>query len=346
MRKLHLAIAILFAALAACCNRPAGETVTTVTVQKIYDEGTHAAFTSLARYKGKYYCSFREGWSHVFDEEGNAEGRVKILCSKDGNRWKVVADIGLDSTDLRDPKLTVTPDGRLMVTIGGSVYRNRSLVRTEPQVCFSSDGKNFSAPVPVRIDSAVRGTHDWIWRVTWHEGTGYGISYRNGEAILLKTLDGIGYEGVCRLSPPSDEKEGFPNEATIRFLPDGRMAVLLRRDPGKALLGLAAPPFREWDWKEEPLHIGGPDFLVRDDGSLIIGGRSFAHPGHVKTVLYKGTVDGDLDERYVLLPSGGDTSYPGMIVEGDRLWVSYYSSEGSGGKAAIFLAKLPLSLFD
>jgi len=157
MRKPHLAIAILFAALAACCSRPAGETVTTVTVQKIYDEGTHAAFTSLARYKGKYYCSFREGWSHVFDEEGNAEGRVKILCSKDGNRWKVVADIGLDSTDLRDPKLTVTPDGRLMVTIGGSVYRNRSLVRTEPQVCFSSDGKNFSAPVPVRIDSAVRG---------------------------------------------------------------------------------------------------------------------------------------------------------------------------------------------
>ena len=317
-----------------------------IPVQKIYDALSHAAFTSLTKFKGRYYCSFREGWSHVFDEDGNAEGRVKILSSKDGKQWETVADIGLDSTDLRDPKLSVTPDGRLMVTIGGSVYRNRVLVRTEPQVCFSSDGKAFSEPRPIQIDPAFRGTHDWVWRITWHEGTGYGISYRNGEAVLLKTLDGISYDGVCTLSPASDPKEGFLNEATIRFLGDGRMAVLIRRDPGKALLGLAPPPFKEWSWVEEPLHVGGPDFLVRDGSTLIVGGRSFAHPGHVKTVLYKGTIDGDLDERYVLLPSGGDTSYPGLLVEGDKLWVSYYSSEGSDGKAAIFLAKLPLSLFD
>ncbi|WP_281715535.1 hypothetical protein [Alteromonas sp. CyTr2] len=26
------------------------------------------------------------------------------------------------------------------------------------------------------------------------------------------------------------------------------------------------------------------------------------------------------------LPSGGDTSYPGLVIEGDNLYVSYYSS--------------------
>ena len=49
-------IPLLFACLclmAAGCSRPAGDTaVTTVTVQKIWDEGTHAAFTSLTKFNG------------------------------------------------------------------------------------------------------------------------------------------------------------------------------------------------------------------------------------------------------------------------------------------------------
>ena len=340
----------LFAALAflcaGCARTVENEVATTVTVQKIWDAGTHAAFTSLVKFKGEYYCTFREGWGHVFDDEGNAEGKIRILRSKDGRHWHPAACIGLEGMDLRDPKLSVTPDGRLMVTIGGSVYRKGELVRTEPQVCFSSDGRRYTDPQPIEIDASVRGTQDWVWRVTWHEGTGYGVTYRNGEAILLRTLDGVRYEAVCPLAPPEGGDEGFMNEATIRFLSDGQMVILIRRDPGKALLARAAPPFSDWTWVEEPLHIGGPDFLVAGDGSLMIGGRSFAHPGHVRTVLYRGTLDGGLDERYVLLPSGGDTSYPGLLVEGDHLWVSYYSSEGADGKAAIFLAKLPLSLFD
>jgi hypothetical protein len=40
------------------------------------------------------------------------------------------------------------------------------------------------------------------------------------------------------------------------------------------------------------------------------------------------------------LPSGGDTSYPGLVWHDDFLWVSYYSSHE--GKAKIYLAKLRL----
>ena len=43
------------------------------------------------------------------------------------------------------------------------------------------------------------------------------------------------------------------------------------------------------------------------------------------------------------LASGGDTSYPGMLVHDGKLWVSYYSSHE--GKAAIYLAKIPLAKF-
>ena len=40
------------------------------------------------------------------------------------------------------------------------------------------------------------------------------------------------------------------------------------------------------------------------------------------------------------LPSGRDTSYPGMLIEGDRLWFSYYS--GHEGKTSIYLARIRL----
>ena len=47
----------------------------------------------------------------------------------------------------------------------------------------------------------------------------------------------------------------------------------------------------------------------------------------------------------LVLPSGGDTSYCGMIVEGDELWVSYYSGHASHWPS-IYLAKIPLSFFN
>ena len=47
----------------------------------------------------------------------------------------------------------------------------------------------------------------------------------------------------------------------------------------------------------------------------------------------------------VMLPSGGDTSYPGFVVDtqNQRVLVSYYSSHE--GKAAIYLAILRLDVF-
>jgi hypothetical protein len=38
------------------------------------------------------------------------------------------------------------------------------------------------------------------------------------------------------------------------------------------------------------------------------------------------------------LPSGGDTSYPGLVYRDGILWVSYYSSHE--GKTGVYLAKV------
>ena len=39
-----------------------------------------------------------------------------------------------------------------------------------------------------------------------------------------------------------------------------------------------------------------------------------------------------------VLPSGGDTSYPGIARDGDSVMVSYYSSHE--GRTSIYLARL------
>ncbi|HMP58434.1 MAG TPA: hypothetical protein PKD86_03680 [Gemmatales bacterium] len=47
--------------------------------------------------------------------------------------------------------------------------------------------------------------------------------------------------------------------------------------------------------------------------------------------------EGKLTEA-LTLPSGGDTSYAGLVWHDGRLWVSYYSSHE--GKTSIYLAQV------
>ena len=317
-------------------------------VEKIWDNGSHCAFTSLIFFNGRYYCSFREGASHIFDKEGKAEGKVRILSSEDGQKWESVAFVGKEGVDLRDPKLSITPDGRLLVTIGGSIYRNRTLEGCVPHVMFSTDGKNFTLPEPAELDPKLTSGRDWIWRVTWHDGVGYAVSYNkapegdsNGNELwLLKTTDGKRYEAITKLNI-----DGYPNEATVRFLPNGRMAMMVRREAGDARgwWGISDAPFTEWEWKKMGLRLGGQDFICIDDNRIIMCSRNYAISNAHKTCIYLGRNDGRFEEMMVL-PSGGDCSYPGIITVGDELWISYYSSHATSN-ASIFLAKIPMQNF-
>jgi len=64
------------------------------------------------------------------------------------------------------------------------------------------------------------------------------------------------------------------------------------------------------------------------------------HQGGAHTALTYIDVKNGSMTKLIKLPSGGDTSYPGLVWHNDMLYVSYYSSHE--GKTSIYLAKLKI----
>src|SRR3954468_15397540 len=137
-----------------------------VSVEKIWDRAPHNAFTDLIRWHDRWYCTFREAEAHV-----GGDGRLRVLGSADGRRWEPIALIAEAGIDLRDPKLSITPDDRLMIVAGGSVYEGKTLKGRQPRGTFSKDGRDWTAPQRVLTEG------EWLWRVTWHDGKCYGVTY-------------------------------------------------------------------------------------------------------------------------------------------------------------------------
>src|SRR5262249_37771901 len=144
----------------------ASDTPEIVSITKIWDKGPHNAFTDLIRWRDKWYCTFREADAHV-----GGDGKLRVVEAVDGKEWESVCLIAEVGIDLRDPKLSVTPEDRLMIVAGGSVYKGKTLLGRQPRVTFSKDGRQWTAPQRVLSEG------EWLWRVTWHRGRAYGVAY-------------------------------------------------------------------------------------------------------------------------------------------------------------------------
>lgn len=323
-----------------------------IKVEKIWDKAPHNAFTDLIRYNGKFYCVFRESIAHV-SLTRDADGKIRILVSKDGNKWDSFALIEKEGFDLRDPCLTITPEGKLMVVMGGSVCDKGKLLGRYSQVSFLNNSTlKFSDPIPVKYDADIYSSMDnpnmiWLWRVTWHNKEAFGVIYEqynksggnllSNKSSLISSRDGINYSLV-----KSFEIVGKPDETALRFMTNGELFILIRMEspaPNQnGLLGKSTYPFKEWVWVNTGFRLGGPNFIQTPEGALIIATRTLISGEH--TALLSTDSIGKF-KQLIELPSGGDCSYPGMVIYKNKLYVSYYSSHE--GKASIYLAKIPVA---
>ncbi len=305
-----------------------------ITINHIYGDGTtYCAFTTLVKRGGIYYIAFREGKAHVADGD---YGIIKILHSMDGVKWDVHQVLSLEKIDLRDPNLSVMPDGRLLLLCGARMLSDNGNYVTRTY-CAEEKEDGFDIPKPINLPKEINWeTCSWVWRISWYKGVGYGICYGNGNPVLLETEDGINYNIVSYLSIP-----GQPSECRVRFKDDGT-AILLARRNDKGYMGTSKAPYKDWDWKELNTYIAGQDFLI-DGNRLVVATRMIQNIGSW-TAVWFGDESGIFNWCYTL-PFGctaniGDTAYAGILNENEEYWVSYYAI-ANGEKPSVLLAKIP-----
>lgn len=295
-------------------------------VRRIWDKAPHNAFTDLIRFKGRWYCVFREGEAHV-----SPDGALRVISSTDGESWVSAGLLSSPTADLRDAKITITPGDRLMLS-GAAALHQPAEFRHQSLVWFY-DGKDWGEPIKAADPNM------WLWRITWHKGTAYGIGYdtAGGRYIrLYVSQDGVKFDTLVE----NLFDRGYPNETSMIFLDDDTCLCLLRRDgdDSSAQLGIAKPPYKDWAWKDLGVKIGGPHMLRLPDGRIVAAVRLY--DGGARTSLSWLDPDAGKLTEFLKLPSGGDTSYPGLVFHDNLLWVSYYSSHE--GKTSIYLAKVKL----
>ncbi|MGY8643093.1 MAG: sialidase family protein [Verrucomicrobiales bacterium] len=295
---------------------------------RIWDKAAHNAFTDLLFHKGRWYCVFREGGRHV-----SPDGSIRVIVSDDGKKWESLALIEHDIEDLRDAKLVVTPSGRLM--LNGAGMQAEKEIRYHSFAWFSDDdGKTWTE------EKSIGDPGFWLWRSQWHKGKCYSMGYRTDRerteriARFYRSDDGEKYE---TLIPEVNIHKGV-GEHTILFFEDDSAMCLFRHETGDkmAVLGKSKPPYDSWTWTDLNKRIGGPQMIQLADGRILAAVRLY--DGGARTSLVWLDAEKNTLTECLKLPSGGDTSYAGMVWKDDFLWISYYSSHEE--KTCIYLAKV------
>ena len=288
----------------------------------------HHSNTDLIRYRGRYLLAHATSPWHFASDKC----RLVIRASEDARHWRAISEIGVPGEDVRDPKLAA---------IGGKLFlyflRNTNKFYAEPtgtSYCMSDDGVTWTEP----RDLSIKG---WLlWRPKTFDGTTfYAPAYwwEHGKSMLFKSTDGVDWSEVGPIY--SGEKN---DETAISFKPDGTMGMTARLEIGPnrwgyhpdahTLIGVASPPYTDWKLgRSHETRLDGPYLFQVGERTYACGRR------HVGRSAYMGSVWGAKrtslylvqHDRLVFLsdlPSCGDTSYAGVVVEKDDVLISYYTS--------------------
>ncbi len=296
-----------------------------VSSRVIYKGRPYAAFTSLVFYNGYFYCSFRDASLH-YDPSGNDVGVVKIIKSKTGKKWKEFLTLKMDGIDLRDPKLSVAPNGKIMLLFNAVKYVNGSSVYRQSHVSFISADKSYSEPTPISFTPELNW--NWLWDARWIKNTAYGFIYSPYFAFV-SSEDGMDYNVISKL-----DIENSPTEADVIEYEDKFISVVRRKT--NALIGISENKGEDWMWFDAGTKIGCPKLFIYKNQIYAVG-RAY---NKKSTCLALFRVD--LSDKKVVeifrKDSQKDNSYPGVVVKDNRLFISHYS--GDEKNSSIYFSRL------
>ncbi|MCC2606273.1 hypothetical protein [Planctobacterium marinum] len=311
------------------------------TVTKISGTATHSAFTDLCFWRGHLYCCFREALNHISND-----GHIAIL--KLDLKGNVLAKdtIREVSSDLRDPKLSVTPQNTLMLLAYQRTFGAMGKhLHSQPLVYQSTNGNSWSSR------TTLGNKNWWLWRIRWHQQRhatssktqhqAFGFAYnRAANSVHLYSGDPVGSFHIHQPDVLSLEKHklGYPNESDLFFSNNTAWAIVRRdADSCSAQLGYSNWPFKRWQWHDLGFYLGGPCMLPGDNGEVWLAGRIWQNQRFSTALLRLNLKDKQL-RKITTLPSAGDNSYPGLVLHNKTLFMSYYSSH-EDQKSQIYLAQ-------
>jgi hypothetical protein len=321
--------------------------VNVASVQRVFHNGEHNAFTDLIRYKGLYYLTFR---SCPDGHMVHPTSSILVLVSRDGQSWRQVHRFHVAKRDTRDPHFLVF-QGKLFVYTG-TWYCGETSPKSYDMnqqlgfAAWTADGSRWEGP------QMLEGTYGhYIWQTAAFRGKAYLCGRRKREfaealsreesdplveAALLESDDGFVWRKIGLF------QQRYGNETAFSFESDGSIVAVARGGARRnAELVRARSPYHEWTRTDLGRYIGGP-LLKKWGARYLVGGRKFTEAGPRTALSW--LVQDRLHEL-VELPSDGDNSYPGFVeLSPNRAWLSYYSSheKDAAGKpiTAIYLAEL------
>lgn len=288
----------------------------------IWQASEHNAFTDLVHFKEQWWCTFREASTHT-----SANGTLRILRSSGGDEWQDMGSIGILDADLRDPKLSISPENELIL-IATAFYTEATPKYRQTYAWSKCSDNKWSSPLKIAEQD------HWLWRITWHKDKAYGIAYGTAPKSGLHWYE-ISSSLDSFTSQRMTEFDGsYVNEHGLVFDEQSTAYCLLRRDitppeQSTGLLGKSTPPYNKWEWVDLGFRIGGPVLQWAPDKKTILAGyRRHEDPSQWLpqwTEISELSLDGNV-LKSIDLESGGDCSYPGLALDGNTLKVVYYSS--------------------
>jgi hypothetical protein len=293
-------------------------------------DGMHNSNTDLIYWRDHFYLIHASSPWHF----GHERCELVLHRSADARQWAKLATFSVPDQDIRDPKLAIIGD-RLFLYVLKNIDWNPEPYTTA--FSTSIDGVTWS-----RLKDIEPG--GWLfWRPKTRDGkTWYVPAYwwQHGRSALLASADGRTWRRVSMIY------EGDRNDETdFEFLPDGRIICTARLevsdnifgdDDASTLIAVSDPPYTRWtSIKSRVTRLDGPD-VFSHGGVIYAAGRHHAGGpgllnalgsilGRKRTALYEVRPD-----RLIYLsdlPSCGDTSYAGVVIRNDSVYVSYYTND-------------------
>jgi hypothetical protein len=319
----------------------------------VVDDGQHNSNTDLIYWNAAFYLVHAASPYHL----ASARCRLVLLRSLDGRQWQQIAMLDNAPEDIRDPKLAV---------IGGRLFlyalKNIALNPEPYTTIFTSSADGVAWEAWREIEP--RG---WLfWRPKSRDGkTWYVPAYwwEHGRSALFTSTDGIHWRFVSQIYAG-----GRNDETDIEFLPDGRMLATGRLEYGESpfghprgatLIAVSDASYEKWQKRLESrvTRLDGPN-LFSWNGRLYAVGRyqPCPHTWQGSAFTRKRTALFAVNENGLIyltdLPSSGDTSYAGVVVQDGELYTCYYTSDirrdpvwivGMLDPSSIRMARIPMA---